>query len=314
LSELYSVSKETLQSTEILIIDDSLPIVLLVKEFLKKLGYENVQHSLKGSEGVELFREMVQSGKEPVVLLDFDLGNITGLEVMTQLLEIKPTAKVIMQTAYEKQEDSVQKCISDGAYGYLQKPIRFENLKEMLQVINSESDIVNEDPKVAETIDYLIKSSIQLSFTKIVETTHFKPEVIASYLKKLEAENIIKSIGDIKQVSCNGCESVNVSQTFFCPNCHNSDFKQGRLIEHYECGYVALADEFEDYECPQCQKSLKARGVDHKVTENYQVCQESDDKFQEPRSNYVCQKCNNKFPIEDAKWITSLGYQVIKQN
>jgi len=65
---------------EMLIIDDSLAIVLLVKEFLKKLGYENVQHSLKGSEGVELFREMVKSGKEPVVLLDLALGDTNGLD------------------------------------------------------------------------------------------------------------------------------------------------------------------------------------------------------------------------------------------
>jgi len=71
LSELCSVSKETSQSMDILIIDDNLTIVLLVKEFLQKLGYENVQHSLKGSEGVELFREIVQSGKEPVVFFRF---------------------------------------------------------------------------------------------------------------------------------------------------------------------------------------------------------------------------------------------------
>jgi len=299
---------------EILIIDDALTIVLLIKEFLKKLGYENVQYSQKGSEGVELFREMVQSGKEPVVLLDFNLGDTTGLEILTQLLEIKPNSKVIMETASDKQEDVIKKCIANGAYDYLQKPIRFEKLKEMLQVLNTESDIVNEDPKVADTIDYLIKSSTQLSFTKIVETTHFKPQVISDYLKKLEAANIIKSIGEIKQVSCSGCESVNVNQVFFCPVCQNSNFKQGRLIEHYDCGYVGLSEEFVYYQCPQCQKRLKARGVDHKLTENYYDCQECGNKFPEPNFNYICQKCNNKFPIDEVKWITSPSYQVIKQN
>lgn len=299
---------------EILIIDDSLAIVFLLKEFLKKLGYENVQHALKGSEGVELFKEMLKLGKEPVIFLDFDLGDTTGLDIITQILEIKPTAKVIMETAHDKKEGDVQQCISSGACDYLEKPIRLENLKKALQVLNTENNVVNDDPKVADTIDYLIKLSAQLSFSKIVETTHFKPKVIASYLQKLESENIIKSIGDIKQVSCNKCESVNVNQAFYCPNCHNSNFDQGCLIEHYECGYVALVEEFEDYVCPQCHKHLKARGVDHKATENYYVCQECDNKFPEPYSNYVCQKCNNKFLIEDAKWITSPGYEVIKQN
>ena len=314
LSELFSVSKEDSQSMEMLIIDDSLAIILLLKKFLKKIGYENVQYTLKGSEGVELFREMVKSGKEPVVFLDFDLGDTNGLDIIIQLLAIKPSTKVIIETAISRGEDVIRKCISNGAYNYLEKPIRLENLKQVLQVLNAESDTVTEDKKVTDTIDCLIKSSTQLVLTKIVETTHFKPEVIARYLKKLESENIIKSIGDIKQVSCNGCESVNVSQTFYCPNCHNSNFNQGRLIEHYECGYVALAEEFEDYVCPQCQKRLKARGVDHKATENYYVCQECGDKFPEPYFNYVCQKCDNKFPIEDAKWISSPGYHILKQN
>jgi len=194
---------------KILIIEDHLTIILLIEEFLKILGYEDVQHSVKGSEGVELFREMVKSGNEPVVLLDFDLGEITGLDVIKQLLEIKPTAKVIMVTAHDRGDVDIQQCIKYGAYDYLEKPIRLEKLKEILKVLKTESAAVTEDPKVADTIDYLIKSSTQLSFIKIVETTHLKPEAVSEYLKKLESENIIKSMGDIEEVSCNLCESTN---------------------------------------------------------------------------------------------------------
>jgi len=299
---------------ELLIIEDHLTIVFLVKEFLQMLGYENVRHAVKGSEGVEVFREMVESGNEPVVLLDYDLGDTTGLDVLRQLLEIKPTAKVIMATAHSRDDVAIQECIASGAYDYLEKPIRLEKLKQILQVLIIESGVDDKKEKIQDVVDNIISRSNQLSLEKIVEETHFQSEDILEYLKKLEADKIIKSIGDVKQVSCNSCESVNVSQTFFCPNCHNSDFKQGSLIEHYDCGYVALSEEFKDYVCPQCQKRLKARGVDHKVTENYYVCQECGDKFPEPRSNYICQKCNNKFSIEDAKWTTSPGYQVIKQN
>jgi len=298
---------------KILIIEDHLTIVLLIEEFLKMLGYEDVQYSLKGSEGVELFREMVKSGKDPVVLLDFDLGDTTGLDVIKQLLEIKPTTKVIMVTAHAKDEVDIQKCIASGAYDYLEKPIRLDKLKEVLQVLLAES-AVNDKEETPDVVDNLIKRSNQLSLEKIIEETHQKSEETLVYLKKLEAERIIKFIGDVKQVSCNSCESVNVGQAFFCPICHNSNFKQGSLIEHYDCGYVALADEFEDYVCPQCQKRLKGRGVDHKVTENYYECQECGNKFPEPHSSYICQKCSNKFPIEDAKWITSPTYEVIKHN
>jgi len=298
---------------KILIIEDHLTIVLLIEEFLKMLGYEDVQHSLKGSEGVELFREMVKSGNEPVVLLDFDLGDITGFDVIKQLLEIKPAAKVIMVTAHAKDEVDIQNCIASGAYDYLEKPIHLNKLKEIFQVLEIESGAVTEDPKVANTIDYLVKSSTQLSFIKIVETTHFKPEAVTEYLKKLESEKIIKSIGDIKEVSCNLCESVNTKQIFYCPNCNGSNFHKGRLIEHFDCGNVSLEKIYVDDKCPKCRKQLKAVGVDYRIMENYYTCKDCQEIFPQLSIDYLCLKCNNQFKLEQVKWKLSPGFVVVQK-
>lgn len=296
----------------VLIIEDSLATIILVKEFLKKLGYENVHYSQNGNEGIVLFKKLVKEGKNPLVFLDYELGDTDGLTIIKQLLEIEPSTKVIIETASERTEEPVKKLLSCGAYDYLVKPIRFKQLEEILQTLNDESCFTSQDEKVYDIIQYMIKSSTQLSFAKVVETTHLKPEIISDYLNKLVSENLLRSIGTVKEVSCSCCESVNTGQIFYCPSCNSTNFKQGRLMEHYDCGYVALSDEFKNNVCPQCSKSLKARGVDHKCIENYHICQECGNKFPEPYSKFVCNQCNKRFSIEEVKWVSSPGFEVIK--
>lgn len=267
---------------------------------------------LNGSEGVELFREIIHSGKEPVVFLDYDLGDTTGFEIITQLLEIKPTAKVIMETANAKSDDTMRKCFSTGAYDYLEKPIKFEHIKKIIQVLVSESGFEDKEQEIHDIIDNLISRSNQLSLEKIIEETHLKSEEILEYLQKLESEHVIKSIGTIREVSCERCDSVDTKQNYFCPGCHNTNFQQGSLIEHFNCGNISLEQKYEDDVCPKCRKQIKALGVDYRIMKNYYICYECQDKFQQPSFDYLCLKCNNKFNFDDIKWKSSSGFVVIK--
>ena len=127
------------RKTEVLIIEDSLATILLVKDFLKQLGYMKVHHSLKGADGIILFGELVKAGKDPIVFLDYELGDTDGLAIITQILQLKPDTKVIIETASERNDHSVKKLLSFGAYDYLEKPIHFERLKEILAVLDTES-------------------------------------------------------------------------------------------------------------------------------------------------------------------------------
>ncbi len=300
---------------DVLIIEDSLAIIILFKNFLKKLGINHVYYTQKGLDGIVLFRKLVRAGKNPLVFLDYELGDTDGLVIISQILQIKPDTKVIIETARERSDETVKKLLSSGAYDYLEKPVHFENIKKLLNVLNIENNLNNpESSSGTEIIDYIIQSSNLLSLTKLIETTHLKPQIILEHLAKLESDNVVKNIGTIREICCNSCDSVNLNQLFYCPNCKGSNFKQGRLIEHYDCGYVALSDEFENNTCPQCNKQLKARGVDHKRAENYYNCLDCDNNFAEPYSKYLCQKCNKRFTIDDTKWVTSPYYEVLQNS
>jgi len=60
------------------------------------------------------------------------LPDMNGFSVMTQLVKIKPNVKVIIETALERNEQSIKDVIAEGAYQYLAKPIRFEQMSSTL--------------------------------------------------------------------------------------------------------------------------------------------------------------------------------------
>jgi len=45
--------------------------------------------------------------------------------------------------------------------------------------------------------------------------------------------------------------------------------------------------------------------------ENFYVCNDCKEKFSEVSTDFLCLRCNNKFPLDKAKWETSPGYRGI---
>ncbi len=309
-SLLYQKEK-SLEFSDILIIEDSLAVVILLKEFLKKLGYDNVHYSQSGSGGLNLFKKLIGTGNLPIVFLDYELGDTNGLFIITQLLEMRPHTKVIIETARGRNDEPVKKLLSCGAYEHLEKPIRLEKLKKIMQVLEDEGNSNGETKNGFGLIEGLLNSSTRISLARLSQDSGLDSESVLSHLKKLESEKKIVHIGQIKEISCHLCNSVKLDQLFSCPSCGNSNFKQGNLMEHFECGNVAFADEYKDNTCPQCNKELKARGVDYHISNNYYKCLECDNKFPDPACRYLCLKCNNKFKIDDADWKKSPGFRML---
>jgi len=295
----------------ILIIDDSEAISLLIEDFLKKLGFEKIIHARKGVEGIEKFKEFVRSDEKiPIVFLDYNLPDMNAFSVFSQIIKLKPTTRIIIETAMDKESTSIKQLIASGAYHYLQKPIRFENLKEVMNILEVEEKAF--ESKSVESYDEIINllnSVTQVSLERVSQYTNTDKEKAQVFLEKLVSDGKAIKIEDIKEVSCNSCGSIRISQSFHCPSCNNSHFKQGKLIEHYDCGNVSLAETYENDTCPKCRKEIKILGVDYRVLENYYICNDCNERFSELPFEFLCLKCNNKFELEKASWKTSPGYK-----
>jgi DNA-binding NtrC family response regulator len=70
--------------------------------------------------------------KRDVVLLDVRLGDEDGIFLLPRILELDPSLPVILITGYGTVETAVQ-AIKQGAFDYLQKPIKIEKLLKTME-------------------------------------------------------------------------------------------------------------------------------------------------------------------------------------
>jgi predicted RNA-binding Zn-ribbon protein involved in translation (DUF1610 family) len=235
-----------------------------------------------------------------------------GKKVMEEIFNIKPDAKIIIETADPKTDEQIRETMRGGAYQYIEKPIRYENLKSIFETLEQERNILEEKPSTdLDKVTSLLKSSSRMSLARLCEYSNEDSDQLKQCLHRLENEKKIMKISDIKEISCNQCKSLRIIPVFFCPVCNGTNFAQGKLIEHFKCGNVSVEDSYKESKCPKCQKEIKILGVDFRSLDNYYICNDCGEKFPDPSLNYICAKCSNIFPLEKAKWVTSEGYKSI---
>ncbi len=112
----------------ILIVDDDRATLDLLQEALAAEGY-SVTTSQSGEEALHLGREH----NFDVVISDIKMGvGVSGLDVLRRYRQINPTADVILMTAFGSMETAIE-AVKDGAYDYISKPFRLEEILLMLE-------------------------------------------------------------------------------------------------------------------------------------------------------------------------------------
>ncbi len=159
----------------ILLVDDDENSLKGLARYLEN-DYD-VLTSKNALEAIDLFR----SEKPDLVLSDVKMPGMDGTQLLEKLLQIQPSAKIILLTAYGTVEDAV-KAIKKGAFYYLQKPVNLDELeilvkkafsskqmeeenrelkKELFAQKFDDGELVAESPKMKEllkTVDKIAKS------------------------------------------------------------------------------------------------------------------------------------------------------------
>ncbi len=109
---------------KILVLDDVLDAVILVKKILTRRGH-TVSTFTEEEDAIDYTR------KNPVdlAILDIKLKKMNGIQVLKQLKEIIPSMKAIMLTGYPTIE-TAREAIELGAGEYCVKPIDKTELEE----------------------------------------------------------------------------------------------------------------------------------------------------------------------------------------
>ncbi|GHV22186.1 hypothetical protein AGMMS49959_12570 [Planctomycetales bacterium] len=121
----------TAPRARILAVDDMQMNLLVVRGLLKKRGVQ-VCECLSGKEALEKVRAAAATGEKfHLVLLDYMMPEMDGLETLTRLREIDPQLRVVVLTA-SLDEDVREQFLRQGAVGYLNKPVYANLLNEIL--------------------------------------------------------------------------------------------------------------------------------------------------------------------------------------
>jgi len=120
-------------ANRILVVDDEENARIALSKILEQEGYQ-VSSVSNGLEALEF----LQHEKVEVIITDLRMPEMGGLAFLRELSKHYPRSQVIMITAYGGVESYLE-AIHLGAYEYIHKPVKLEELRMVMQKMLSEN-------------------------------------------------------------------------------------------------------------------------------------------------------------------------------
>jgi DNA-binding NtrC family response regulator len=123
----------------VLVVDDDEITCNLLEEVLSKEGYA-VHKALDGREAIDRGEKQTYD----VVLSDIKMIDVDGMEVLRAYRQRSPETIIIMMTAFGSIETAIR-AIKEGAYDYVSKPFKLDEIKLTLQRALEQRRLVEEN-------------------------------------------------------------------------------------------------------------------------------------------------------------------------
>ena len=220
------------KTNKVLIIEDDYATSKLLSNYIQKWGYEP---SIVNS--AEQTLQVVKKDKFLAILMDINLPDSNGLELLQRLRELPDTKQTpIIICSVEAEQ---QKAFLMGAVEYFVKPINYKYLVEVLThyKLRKDSNILIVDDDIP-TLNLLKESVEQAGFNPIAESQ--SPKV----MDQIKDANLDLAIIDLDMPEIDGFELIKMIKS-------NENFSKLPIIiytgkENYEDDIVKIDGMFED--------------------------------------------------------------------
>lgn len=149
-------SEKDTRKPYILVVDDDSSLREFLEIFLSKEGCR-VSSAPNGDVALELIR----ADKPDVVITDVRMPGMTGLDLLIAIKKKWPDIPVIMMTAFASLDTAVE-AMKEGAWDYLTKPFRIEELRKIIDAA-LKSEYANTTDSQSETKIYRLDEMISSS-------------------------------------------------------------------------------------------------------------------------------------------------------
>ena len=131
----------------ILVVDDDLDFLEIIKRILEKKGY-TVSAAPSAKEAMSRLKERFYN----VTILDISLPDTDGTELLSAILEMHPDIIAIMLTGHSSMQNAI-KSLNRGAFAYLEKPLDTANLISVIERGLEKQRLVIENRQLMEELE-----------------------------------------------------------------------------------------------------------------------------------------------------------------
>ncbi|HHT48646.1 MAG TPA: response regulator [Firmicutes bacterium] len=117
-------------SNRVLVVDDAAFMRMMIKDILKKGGYEVVGEAEDGIKAIEKFKEL----KPDLVTMDITMPEMDGITAVKEIKKIDPDAVIIMCSAMGQQAMVID-AIQAGAKDFVVKPFQPDRVLEAVKKV-----------------------------------------------------------------------------------------------------------------------------------------------------------------------------------
>jgi DNA-binding NtrC family response regulator len=168
------------ENHRVLIIDDERPVLMTLEALLQRHGYQ-VDAAATASQGVKLLK----SNSPSLVLLDLQLPDAHGLEMLDRIKTELPEVQVIILTAHDSLHNAIES-IKRGAFHFISKPYASEELLSLVEKALEKQFLLREAEKLREKTEQLEKR---------LEIAEARPTPVFQSKPLQEIEELIDAMG-----------------------------------------------------------------------------------------------------------------------
>ena len=170
--------------TRILVVDDELSMREFISILLEREGYE----VLTAADASTALERLAASAID-LVISDVQMPGLNGLELLARIRETSPETAVLLITAYSTAEQAVE-AMKLGAYDYLAKPFKVEEIKVLVHNALEKRDLKRENVMLRE------KAKVCAGFGNLIGSSPRMRELFALLSKVADSASTVLILGE----------------------------------------------------------------------------------------------------------------------